>query len=263
MQADEVLERFLATGELPVGLPGFTGPPVQRRIAAEKAVREVLVRVVSWRCSRAPIPLPDPPGDVEDVVRARVAPMLEGLLPRAEAALALRKLPGFVRVVTPGNFAALIRNVPPRTAWDLANVLLDACGAPPLADDTPELDGLCHAGICFVLPTAFAAPAGTDDVLVHELSHLLHSARRGDLGLGPANDPLLHVAPTDRETFAWACEIWSTLERDPATRGERLRAWIEGPRPDDARIDQARLRAVLEAAAAGAGWAAVRGLARG
>ena len=38
MQTDEVLERFLATGEFPPGLPGFTGPPAQRRQAAERAV---------------------------------------------------------------------------------------------------------------------------------------------------------------------------------------------------------------------------------
>jgi hypothetical protein len=260
MQSDEVLERFLATGEFPPGLPGFTGPPAQRRQAAERAVREVLVRIVSWRCSRSPIQLPAPPADAEAQVRDRVEPMVRGLLPAGEVALVLRKLPAFVRVVTPTSFPALIKGVPARTAWDLANLLLDAVGAPPLADDTPELDGLCHASASFVLPTAFLPQEGTDDVLVHELSHLLHSARRGDVGLGPAGEPILKIAPNDRETFAWACEIWSALERDPATRRAGLDTWLAGPTPDDARIDQPRLRRILERAEGGEGWNALREL---
>lgn len=260
MQTDEVLERFLATGEFPPGLPGFTGPPAQRRQAAERAVREVLVRIVGWRCSRCPIQLPPEPADAEAVVRARVEPMVRGLLPPSEAALVLRKLPANVFVVTPQRYPELIRGIPPRTAWSLANLLLDAVGAPPLADDTPELDGLCEGSRSFVLPTAFLPQEGTDDILVHEFSHLLHSARRGDVGLGPAADPLLRIAPHDRETFAWACEIWSTLERDPANSRERLDAWRAGPTPDDARIDMPRLRNILERAQAGAGWDALKEL---
>ncbi len=260
MQTDEVLERFLATGEFPPGLPGFTGPPAQRRQAAERAVREVLVRIVGWRTSRCPIQLPAPPENAEAVVRERVEPMVRGLLPAADAMMVLRKLPACVAVVTPQTYPALIRGVPARTAWDLANLLLDAVGAPPLADDTPELDGLCEGSKSFVLPTAFLPQAGTDDILVHEFAHLLHSARRGDVGLGPAADPILRIAERDRETFAWACEIWSALERDPLTARERLDVWLAGPTPDDARIDQPRLRAIVERAVGGAGWAALREL---
>lgn len=259
---DDVIETFLATGELEPGYPGWPGKPAERRRAAEAAVREVLGRIVRWRAKHAPLSIGELPADPAGITRDRAGPMVRGLL-GADAAAVLDWLPSSVRVLTPSTYPTLIATLPPRTAWDLANVLLDAIGAPPLADDTPELEGLAGAGCCHVLPDAFRAPGPLDDVLVHELAHVLHDARRGALGLTPPDAPVLHVYPHHHETFAWACELWTAISRDPATTPARLADWEAGPPPEDARVDLARLRTTLRTAAAGAGWAAIRPLIAG
>lgn len=256
---DDVIERFLATGELEHGYPGWPGRPAERRRAAEAAVRDVLARIVRWRARHAPLSVGALPDDPARVTRERAGPMVRGLL-GAEAGPVLEWLPSTVRILTPDTYPALIATLPPRTAWDLANVLLDAIGAPPLADDTPELEGLAGAGCCHVLPDTFRAPGALDDVLVHELAHVLHDARRGAAGLSPPDAPVLHVHPHNHETFAWACELWSAISREPEGILARLHAWEAGAPPEDARVDLPRLRSTLRAAADGADWAALRPL---
>ncbi len=256
---DELIERFLATGRLPRAWPDWEGEPAARRQAAEAAVREVLGRIVRWRARKAPLSVGAAPADPGAIVVARARPMVEGLFPAAEAPSVLAYLPTCVRVVTPEAYPELIAALSPSAAWDLANLLLDAMGAPPLADDTPELEGLSHACLGYVLPAAFLPEADTD-VLVHEIAHLLHSVPRGKVGLRPAQKPLLHVPTASHELFAYACEAWSRLctEADPRAAVALRRV---GPPPVDARVDRAELDRVLTEAAEGASWAAIRRLA--
>lgn len=255
---DEVIERFLATGRLARSWPDWEGTPAARRKAAETRVRHILGRIVRWRAQKAPIDVGTPPPNAEAVVRERARPMVEGLFSAVEAPAVLECLPACVVVLTPASYPELIRSLPPRTAWDLANLLLDAMGAPPLSDDTPELDGMSHDTSGYVLPSAFA-PAEASDVLVHEIAHLLHSLPRKRAGVAPPDAPLLSVKPTQRETFAWACEAWSLLSRrpDPVNAVER---WCTGEPPADVRVNREQLTTALRSAAAGAGWAAIRSL---
>lgn len=255
---DEVIERFLTTGRLPRSWPDWDGPPAVRRREAEAAARDVLARIVRWRARRAPLAIGDGPADPAPVVVARARPMVEGLFPPEEAAAVLACLPRCVRVVTPARFAELVADLSPRTGWDLANLLLDAMGAPPLADDSPALEGISHAAAGYVLPAAFT-PGDTSDVLVHELAHVLHSVPRARAGLSPGGAPLLVVAPARRETFAWACEVWSRLQLapDPA---RAVAGYCESSAAADPRVDRILLQHVLTRAAEGDGWASVRTL---
>lgn len=254
---DEAVERFLATGSLPRGHEGWPGAtPAERRAAAEADARALLGRIVRWRASHAPLDVGAPPTDTAVIVRDRAGPMVRGLFPADEAQAILADLPAHVRVVTPATFPSIAAELSPGAAWDVANLLLDALGAPPLSDDSPELDGLERGAVGCVLPEALHPPCSTRDVLVHELAHVLHDARRGTFGLRPARAPLLRVPPERRETFAWTCELWSTLERAPALYAD----WAP---PNDSRVDVPVLRRLVAAALAGAGWSAIATWIRG
>lgn len=252
MSASDAVERFLATGEHDPRFPGFAGDIVARRREATVLLKDVLRRVVGWRAGRARSAARLPP-DAAAQVRARVEPLVRGVL-GAEGAPLVEPLVARVVVVTPAAFGALVEDVPLRTAWDLANLLLDDLGAPPLADDAPSLDGLCAAGRAWVAPSALAR--AFPDVVAHEAAHLLHHVRRADLGL-PGAGVLLAIPPRRRETFAYACEAWAAIARGDATLA-RARAVLADTHHSDGRVDRHALHALLTRASEGGGWAVIR-----
>jgi hypothetical protein len=265
MTVSDAIERFLGSGEHDPGFAGWPGSMVERRRQGTAALRNVLCRVVGHRAAHAPLAARRIPVDAGAQVRARVEPMLRGLFPAGDAERLVAALPPRVVVLTPGCFGAHIDDVPLHTAWDLANLLLDDLGAPPLADDIPELDGLCAAGRAWVLPRAFTATVPFTDVVVHEVAHLLHTLQPADVGLAGAPGPLLAVPPRRRETFAYACEAWATLAgAAPEDRHARVDAFRATRAVDDARVDRARLDALLVAGAGtGNGWGEIRAWAVG
>ncbi|MES2639993.1 MAG: hypothetical protein V4850_10940 [Myxococcota bacterium] len=263
MSPSDEVERFITTGEHDPRFSAWEGSVVERRKVGAATLRDVLRRIVGYRAAHGPgrrVPV-----DVPAQVAARVAPMVRGLVPtHADALLAL--LPTRVHVVTPTTFGALIEGVPPRTAWDLANLVLDDIGAPPLADDTPELDGLSHAGHAWLLPRAFTEARPFSDVVVHEVAHLLHGIARREIAWEPAGALILAVPPRRRETFAYACEVWSCVTRDassPTQRRAQLLAFRATSTPADARVDRRRLDALLDAADGPGAWGAIAGWATG
>lgn len=261
MSATDAVERFLGTGEYDPRFPDWEGDAVARRAAGTATLRDVLVRVVRWRADHAPLRPPPVPRDAEARVRVRIAPLLHGLFdpPRADALEA--RLPARVVLLTPGSFAAHAPRLPLRTAWDLANVLLDDLGAPPLADDVPELDGVCAEGHAWVSPRALDAEEPFPDILVHEAAHLLHTVGPAELGLeGPAG-PFLPVPPRRRETFAYACEVWTSALRGGVEGiGARVAAWGRSSEAVDARVERQELDLLLDAAVAdpARGWVTLR-----
>lgn len=249
MGAPDVVERFLATGAVDPLFPGWPGSAMDRRREGTATLRDILRRVIARAAAHSPHWAHAVPRDAPERIRERIGPLVAGLFPEPDAAVLLDALPPRVVVLAPSGFGAVIETVPLRTAWDLANLLLDDLGAPPLADDVPELDGLCAAGRAFLLPRALEETR--PDVVVHEVAHLLHSLRRGEVGLGPPTRPLLNVPPRRRETFAYACEVWTC----------RLRGLGGDDCPDeDARVDRAALAELLARATADPprGWALLR-----
>ncbi|MDP2305152.1 MAG: hypothetical protein Q8P18_03915 [Pseudomonadota bacterium] len=255
MSISEAIEHFITTGEHDPHFANWEGNVVERRRRGSADLRDVLTRIVGYRSARGPgRRVPD---DVAGQVRRRVAPMVEGLLSGAEAAAFAAALGGRVHVVTPTTFGTVIEALPPRVGWDIANLLLDDLGAPPLSDDTPELDGMCSNGQAWLLPRAFTEARPYSDVVVHEVAHLLHTVRSAELGLTGAR-PLLAVPPRRRETFAYACEVWACVTRVPAERwGAELDAFRDTATPADARVDRDALDRVLGAALGGGGWAVI------
>ncbi len=250
--ADELIERFLATGRVPPGFRGWPGEAASRRAEATSTLQNILCRIVAWRARRAPLRLGAPPVDVAGRVRDRTRRAVEGLFDPPDAAQVLAELPARVRVVTAASYPTLVDALPLDRAWDLANLLLDHMGAPTLSDDVPRLDALCCGGTAYLIPAAFT-PRPDADVVLHECVHVLLDSRRGPFGLAPADLPLLAVPVAHHETAAYAVEAWACAERapglDPATWG-RLAA-------EDARVDRAALSDLLERARRES-WAGLR-----
>lgn len=262
MSISDAIERFIGTGEVDPRFPDWEGSAVERRERGTAACRDVLKRIVGYRSARGPGRRM--PEDLGGRVRERVRPMVEGLhaagvLP--EAAAFLHTLDRRVHVVTPNTFGALVDTVPLDVGWDLANLLLDDLGAPPLSDDTPELDGLCNGGHAWLLPRAFAEARPWSDVVVHEVAHLLHTMRRSEITGGDKSaGVLLPVPPRRRETFAYACEVWACIDRmAPESRSAALVDYRDSATPPDARVDRQALDRLLAAAAGGGAWGSLAG----
>jgi len=256
--ADPV-EAFLMTGEHDPQFPDWPGNLAARRAAGTATMRDVLVRVTQWRANRAPLSLGRVPPDAVERVRSRIAPLLQGLFDADDAARLLSVLPERVVVLAPSTFATQVADLPLRMAWDLANVLLDAVGAPPLGDDAPELDGLCDAGRAFVLPVALRSEEPFPDVVVHEVAHLLHIVPAAEVGLTRTTTPILAVPSRERETFAYACEVWTCATR-PGLEGISDRVLQFANATSDTRANRRTLDALLGDAATRPeeGWSILR-----
>ena len=248
MSRSEAIEAFLASGIAPCDWSPWSGDAAQ----GEATMRRVLVRIVAHRCEGAPLRHRVPEVDPAEVVLRRVRPMLTGLLPTDEAEALSRLLQERVCVVTPESYATDIRLLSLDDAWTLANVLLEDLAAPPISDDTPQLDGLCASGRAWVPPGGLRPATRTTDVVVHEVAHLLHTLTRDDLGLGGAHGPLLRVPEARYESFAYACELWS-CSGESGVSCETVAEAMQAAHLMDVRVDRGRLAAALTGAAR-AGW---------
>src|SRR5207237_1398191 len=130
---------------------------------------------------------------------------------------------------------------------------------PPLGDDAPELDGLCDAGRAFVLPGALRSGELFPDVVVHEVAHLLHIVPAAEVGLTRAKTPILAIPRRERETFAYACEVWTGATRD-GLDGTAERVLQFASATSDTRIDRRTLDAIVGDAAKRPeeGWSILR-----
>ncbi|GDX80519.1 hypothetical protein LBMAG42_23300 [Deltaproteobacteria bacterium] len=245
----EAVERFLNTGEHDSHFSDFEGDIVARRRVGTAAMRDTLRKVVAWRAKRAPLSSAAIPEDAEARVERRLAALVSGLFPGADGALVLAGLATRVVVVTPRTFGPLIEGVSLEAAWDLANLLLDELGAPPLSDDTPTLEGLCAGGRAWVLPRALNEGATYPEIVVHEGAHLLHTLTRDELGL-PGSGHLLRVPPRRRETFAYACEVWAAARMESADT-LRLHELVATAGMGDSRVDRPALGMLTERARLG------------
>ncbi len=244
----EAVERFINTGEHDSHFSVFEGDIVARRKAGTALMREVLRKVVAVRAKHAPLTSAAIPADAEARVAKRLSSLVSGLFPGPDGAVVLTGMARRVVVVTPHTFGDLVEGVSLEAAWDLANLLLDELGAPPLSDDTPTLEGLCVGGRAWVLPRALNEGTSFPEVVVHEGAHLIHTLTREELHL-PGSGHLLRVPPRRRETFAYACEVWAAAQLEDATMS-RVHELVAAAGTGDSRVDRPTLAALTDRARA-------------
>lgn len=257
------VERYLRTGDHDLQYSAWPGRDVfERAHKGHDALRQALVAEVRRRTRDAREPDALARLDVVAFTRAKVAPMVRGLFPRQEQESVLTVLLGSVVFLQPSSIERVLTETRWHgTAWELANLYLESCGAPLLADKAPHIIGLSEETTCYVSAEYFDGDESRfTDVIVHEAAHVFHNCKRRTLGLKETRrrEWPLEIDYSKRETFAHACEAYSRileLGRTSAMRRDLLLELEEEPMPSDERVDPGEYVAILqEAVAARNGW---------
>ena len=165
-------------------------------------------------------------------------------------------------VATGGNLAPLLHSFSfLSTAWDVANLYLTSVGVEPLSSEAPAIVGLSEETRCYVSTEYFSAGSSRfADFVLHETAHIFHNCKRRTAGLAERGrrEWLLEIDFKMRETFAYACEAFGRileLGSRPSERRKLLSELLDGPMPNDDRVDENDYRDILTAAVAGrSGW---------
>lgn len=258
---DEI-ERFLRTGDHDPVCTAWPGNVIERSNRADDELRRALVAEVKRLAGSRPPRRPLADRDLVAFTRRKVEPMVRGLFARAEQEAVLATLEQATIVLTPENIEGLLLAVSYlSSAWNLANLYLTGVGANVLAENAPRLVGLSEHTTFYVSAEYFENNEPFDDFIVHEAAHVFHNCKRRTLGLRATrrHEWLLEIDFRKRETFAYACEIYSRIVAraprlaDRAALGEHYERDEHGP-PDE-RVDRDELVAILrEAASARNGW---------
>jgi hypothetical protein len=129
-----------------------------------------------------------------------------------------------------------------------------------LADDAPLIVGLSEETTCYVSMDYFRPNHRFDDFVVHEAAHVFHNCKRQTVGLPETRrrEWLLDIDFRKRETFAYACEVYSRILEQgdsAAARRELLKEVENGPMPPDEQVDVEHYIDIVRAAiAARNGW---------
>lgn len=258
---ERAVAHFLATGESdPVGA-AFPGRHALERIrACESILRAALIKEVLQRAYGREHRHSPPETNSTAWVRHKVAPMINGLFRADERDTVLRTAERSIVFLTGESIERILRETAYlETAWTLGNMYLHSLRAPSLSDKEKPV-GLSIETTCYVSMEYFAEEDPFADYVVHEVAHIFHNCKRCTLGLPHSRrkEWLLLIAFAKRETFAYACEIYSRIFEQAHGRAERvalLARYASSANPTDQRVDQAELRAVLaDAVAARNGW---------
>ena len=259
---EQEVAHFLATGECdPLG-GAFPGAHALERITGyERHLRMALLTEVRQReRGRRQDRIPQ---DFDAVAwtRRKVQPMIDGLFQPAERSAILEVAARSIVFLTRDAAHRAIReNGYLESAWKLANIYLHSLGAPVLGGEQNAILGMSEETTCYVSTDYFVDQDPYADYVVHEVAHIFHNCKRQTLELphSQSREWLLDIAYAKRETFAYACELYSRIleqGRDRATRSALLARYAESPKCPDGRVDADELNDVLkEAVPARNGW---------
>ena len=259
---EEAIARYVATGDYDLMHPEWPGNIIEggRRAAAD-LTGALLAEIERRSRGRRPPDLPQLL-HVERFTRSKVEPMVRGLFPPGEREAVLAVLARSVVFVTGENLASLLRSFSfLSTAWDVANLFLTSVGAEPLSSEAPEIVGLSEETRCYVSTEYFTTGNSRfADFVLHETAHIFHNCKRRTAGLPERGrrEWLLDIDFRMRETFAYACEAYGRileLASRPSDRRKLLSELLDGPMPNDDRVDENDYRDILGEAVPGrGGW---------
>jgi hypothetical protein len=256
----EQIKRFVATGSSDVLPQGWPGDILAACRNAKQAMRDALIAEVHRRADGFPTPKV-PISDLAEFTRRKLEPMVNGLFPESERASVLNMLVDSIRFATPENIDELLMRISwPSTAWNIANLYLASIGAKPLSKKAKRIVGLSEGTTCYVSQEYFSQENLFADFVVHEAAHVFHNCKRNTIGLPRTRkrEFLLNIEFRQRETFAYACEVYSRILELSDDRRERMRLAEQAEEdfdPPDGRVDIDTFRAAVTAAASAKnGW---------
>lgn len=262
----EAIEHYLRTGHYDPHFPGWSGNIIERERRAHDDLKRALMDEVARHAVGHRPAIAMPTIDLTAFTRAKVEPLVRGLFPRAEQETILHVLERSVVFLTPDRVESILLSCCwLRTAWDLANLYLGSIEADLLGEDAPSIVGLSEGTACFVSLTYFTEANRFADFLVHEAAHVFHNCKRRTIGLPEMRyrEWLLDIEFRKRETFAYACEVYSrVLELAPKVKDRPglVEECAANFTPGDERVDRDELADILrEAARARNGWKHILG----
>lgn len=258
----EEIARFLRTGDHDDMSPAWPGQTIFESMRnGDRALRDALFAEVRRRAKGHQPQGRLPDGDLTTFARGRVAPMVEGLFPRAERETVLGAIARSVVFLTPDNIEGALRGSGfLHTAWDLANLYLGSLGAELLSEEASAILGLGVEQTSYVSLSYFSDNQRFADYVVHEAAHVFHNCKRATLGLRETRtrEWLLDIDFRKRELFAYGCEALARVRELAQGRAARVALIDEvanGTMPNDEQVDAAEYIAMLrEAAPARNGW---------
>ena len=228
---------------------------------ADADLRAALIAAVRARTAGATFPEALRNLDVVAFTREKVAPMVRGLFPGKEQAIVLDLLARSVVFLTPESIESVLMNETwLKTAWDIANLYLASCGAELLSPEAPRIVGISIETTCYVTKEYFDEDDPFADFVVHEAAHIFHNCKRERVGLPGTRrrEWLLEIDFAKRETFAYACELYSRILKLGAGKARRvapLEEQHQWPMPPDASVDPDEYMDILrQAVSARNGW---------
>jgi hypothetical protein len=256
----EELKRYLQTGETDPLYRAWPGSVLERADQGSRELRQGLIAEVR-RLAVGRSHLPLPPGNICELTRRKVTPMVRGLFPKKEHEAVLAVLERSVTFITNENFERVLTEHDwAGSAWDLANLYLATVGAPLLVESAPNIVGLNEHTTCYVSPEYFRETDSFSDFIVHEAAHIFHNCKRRTVGLREVRgrEWLLDIDIRKREEFAYSCEAYARiLERAGtlAKRSELADQFAEETDIADTRFDAAEVTAIVRSAVtARNGW---------
>jgi len=259
-EKEQLVKQFLETGEHDQVPHGSIRDWVGAVKAADSSMREALISEVMRRAKGLREPT-SPTLDFPAFTRSKVSPMVNGLFSQSERESVLSTLEKSVVFLTADNISEILSHTMwLKTAWTLANLYLASIGAQLLGDGAERIVGLSEETTCYVSHEYFLKQERFADFVVHEAAHVFHNCKRETVGLPETRtrEFLLNIDFCQRETFAYACEVYSRMLELAATRTARVNLVTEIERefhPPDERVDVAKFRSAVAAAAqANNGW---------
>lgn len=265
MQAQSLTEnqqqnvrRYLETGKHET-LVDWANDWVNSAKRAEQAMKRALVLEVREHAQGFTQPKAF---DIDHIAftRAKVAPMVNGFFQKSERANVLAMLEKSVVFLVSENIEQVLNDTSLDTAWTLANMYLFSIAAKPLGKNARPLVGLSEETTCYVSHLYLHEEEKFADFVVHEAAHVFHNSKRFTVGLPETRSKefLLNIDFRQRETFAYACEVYSKIVELSKTSADRLRLCKEAidtfsPPDEDADVEKFH-NALLAASASRNGW---------
>ena len=223
-EVEREIERYLHTGESDLCAAAWPGQNLidSAKMAHADLISALIATVKERSAGRVEHRALQDAVDLVRLTRRRTEPMIRGLFARAEHEAVLDLVEHSVVLLTSANIEEALRGCRwLHTAWDVANIYLGSLDVELVSEQAPDLVGLSEEVTCFVSSKYFEKQIPFADFVVHEVAHIFHNCKRETAGLREVRgrEWLLEIEYRKRETFAYACETYSTI----AERGRSLR----------------------------------------
>ncbi|MDR3617215.1 MAG: hypothetical protein P4L53_26910 [Candidatus Obscuribacterales bacterium] len=253
-EREKAIQAYLETGKTDSCYPAWGGSVFRGSQEGAKEVREALVAAVKQKSAEAAARMVAAPMMKSEDVRDKLRPMINGLFPKTEREIVLEAIANDVVILTTENVEQILLSEScSSTAWHLANLYLASIGSKPLHEDASCALGMNVGTTSYVSMKYFTQTDKFADYIVHEAAHAFHNCKRTLLGLREtrSREWLLNIDFGERETFAYACEVYSRileLGKSPAARIALAQEAIVDFVPPDEKVDVAKFHAALEEA---------------